>query len=97
MFDESGMENNIFVVIAPLVVGDSVILDGGYVVMLLGRFFVDGAEWYVLLGKVDFLFWVFDESGMENITFVVIAPLLVGDSVILDGEYVVLLLGRWVV
>ena len=40
---------------------------------------------------------MFDESGMETNTFVVIAPLLVGDSVILDGEYVVLLLGRWVV
>ena len=44
MFDESGMENNTFVVIAPLLVGDSGILDGGYVVLLLGRFVVDGAE-----------------------------------------------------
>ena len=44
MFDESGMENNIFAVIAPLLVGDSVILDDGYVVLLLGRFVVDGAE-----------------------------------------------------
>ena len=50
-----------------------------------------------MLGEVDFTFWVFDESGMENNTFAAIAPVLVGDSVILDGEYVVLLLGRWVV
>ena len=51
----------------------------------------------MLLGEVDFTFWVFDESGMKNKTFVVITSLLDGDSVILDGEYVVLLLGRWVV
>ena len=41
MFDESGMENNIFAVIAPLLVGDSVILDDEYVVLLLGRLVVD--------------------------------------------------------
>ena len=51
----------------------------------------------MLLGEVDFTFWVFEESGIENNTFSVIAPLSVGDSVIPDGEYVVLLLGRWVV
>ena len=47
--------------------------------MLLGRFVVDGTERFLILGKVDFTFWVFDESGMETSTFVVIAPLLVGD------------------
>ena len=56
VFDESGMENNIFAVIAPLLVGDSVILDDGYVVLLLGRFVVDGAERCAVLGEVDFTF-----------------------------------------
>ena len=63
----------------------------------LGQVYVVVDGWVSFVFVVEFTFGVFDGSGMETDTFVVIVPLIVGDAVILDAGYVVLLIGRGVV